>query len=1098
MNPPARQSSKLVITLDASRNDNTAVLPPAARGKLERLQGEEGAKGVTGGVALEGQQRMPGVLKNERDETWNPAQAAGLQVKATNMADHQAERFEREPGPVNGHALVNGIHEGTPANLMNGVGTSTASSQGNVSEGMVQVLGQLPPEIEHITYGYLPMSTMITRLAQETFSELNDVINELSDLKLSQPNGAAAADTAQANNDRKLRLLTFAQERRAQFIKVLVLSQWSRHVDSMGRVIDLKVWLDRQRKVFDDACNWMGELKRILRSERMPNPDLRTALEILSFGKAPWLPDLNYLPPEPLPPPRILKTLQSINTQLSIRLHLHENIPSFMRDFSIANGRATFRVMSEFELDLSIADEDPSSQLYFIDLRFLFSSDTAEVPQGRLRDDVEGTVNHFLGHGGLQECYDFLHDFVLSHKINILKHQAYRMSQANWSDHVKIEAVHRSLIIQYWIGRPGPKSWIEIGLRRRRAKRKAWLYKEEDEPHIGLRWFRVGKEVQDVPFAVDVELLSADTLLKEVISAHTDFVFKETASRLQKGQLYSKKILRLKRTRSVKEPIDSRISIQLTALQSCTLVQEPVSGRFSLLPPSPLHSRAEKELNSLSAPEIEASNRIAQLRAIASFDEVEQMVRCHGWDVAKTIRPSQDNIRHHFGWETLRAGFFRKTSWNAQWLLAFTASLAADVWWVVELDNRSTKRDQPVLGPSIRATYKVPGSGPAATMKELSFKELSRIERTAVGLISQFTDCRQLSTRKIPHKLVQPTRSRSSLEMPALLIDIPKQAAQGLLQSEKLANTPWLNHIVKLSFMGISAAKSNANHLVIARTGCAALRSQPLHSMIGSSTTVQAKSGAFAFHLTCPVGQPTMPAILDRLAGIERLIAYSTTLQSLRIRPSKLSLDHIDFLYAKKEQFYRARIAFAADQPPKLSFSHGNPQLRIQDQLTTWLSESDGLTHVIQYLQLSLPLLRALGNIEAAHADDKVTVLLRTAEWYCLRYRDPPAAFDIQLHRRREELMWFVKAMELPNHEKPEQRINDELSEMINGRGDGWEGVSPGIAATLVGVEALLERIDGLFQHLPLSVDPVAMDEPQRYPQGTKRKAEDDGVITLD
>ncbi|KAI4202692.1 MAG: hypothetical protein LQ350_002358 [Teloschistes chrysophthalmus] len=1015
------------------------------------------------------------------------------------MADHQAGRLERELGQAtNGQVIVNGIPEGTPSNLVNGITTSTGLAQGNVSESMAHLSRQLPPEIEHITYGYLPMSTMITRLAQETFGELNDVINELSDSKTSQPNGAAAADNAHANVDKKLRLLTFAQERRAQFIKVLVLSQWSRHADSMGRVIDLKVWLDGQRRLFNDACNWMGELKRILGSERMPNPDLKTALETLSLGKAPRLPDLNYLPPAPLSPSQILKSLRSINTQLSIRLNLHENIPHFMRDFSIMDGRATFRVPTEFELDLSIADEDPSSQLYFIDFRFLFASATADVPHGRLRDDIEGRVNHLLGHGGLNECYKFLHEFVLSHKINLLRHQAYGMAQAKWSDHIKVETVHRSCVIQYWIGRPGDKSWIEIGLRRRRAKRKSWLHKEEDDPHIGLRWFRAGKEVHDFPFSVDIGLLSAEKLLKEVISAHTNFIFKETVARLKESQLYSKKILGLKGTRSATEPIDIHLSVQLTRSQWCTLVQEPVSGRFALLPPSALHSRAERELNSLSGPDKETSSRIAQLRALASLEEVEETVRLHGWDITKSIKPSQDNIRHHFGRETLRAGFFRRAWWNTQWLLAFTASLADDAWWVVELENRSFKQDQPMLGPSIRATYRVPGSGPGAAVKSLSIADLSRIERNTVGLISQFTDCHELFAHKIPHKLVKSRRGSSLHEMPTLLIKFPKQAAQGLLESENSDNPAWSNQIVRLSFMGISAKTSPANHLAIARTGCRALRPGTLRSSIGSSTTVDAKSGTFAFQLTTPVGQSTVPAIMDRLARIERLTTYAATLQSLGSRPANLSLDHIEFFYAKNEQAYGVTISFAADRPPRLSFHRRNPQLRVQNHLTTMLSKPDGLAHVIHYLQLSLPLMCALAKIEAAHGNDQVAILLRSPEWCCLRYRDPPGGFNIRLRRRREELKWFVQEIELPDHERLHPQVRDHLSEMINGQGDGWEGVTPGIAATVVGVEALLEKIDELFLHVRSSADPLATSRLNQSPRGTKRKAEDDGVITLD
>ncbi|KAL8738750.1 MAG: hypothetical protein Q9181_000505 [Wetmoreana brouardii] len=1018
------------------------------------------------------------------------------------MASRKPENDDSKPGQTNGYLVVNGAGQATYGNQPNGDLTAIDASQVNISTHP-GLLGQLPPEIEHITFGYLPISALVSRLVQETFNGFNDVINELSESSIPQINGAAPANTSQANANKKLRLMSFSQERRAQFIKILVLLQWSRQAESMSKVIDLKVWLDGQRRLFDDACNWMGELKRLIGLERTPNPDLKTALEALSLGKAPRLPDLNYLPPKPLSPQRLLKALRGINTQLSIRLHLHETIPPSLRDFSIANGRVTFRVPHGFELDLSIADDNPSSQLYFIEFRFLLPLTPAEIPQGRLRDDIEGRVNHLLGQGGLKECYNFLHDFVLSHKINTLKQQALRLSQENWSEHLKVEAVHRSLVIQYWVGRPGAKNWIEIGLRRRKAKGSSWLHKEENEPHIGLRWFRAGKEIDDVLVTMKPELLSVESILKQTISAHTNFIFEETIKKLKEGHLYSRKRLRLKQIRSVAEPIDSYLSIHLTKSQSCTVMQEPVSGRFALLPPSPLNSRAERELNNLSSPEQGASSRIAQLRVIAAYEEIEHTARCCGWDAVNSIRLNQDSLRHHFGHDTLKAGFLKKTSWDAQWLLAFTASLAEDAWWIVELVKGPSKLDQPVVGPSIRAAFKVAPLDSDAAMRELSLLELSRIERTAAGLISQFTDCRQMATQKIPHRLVKPMRSRSCSEQSTLYIHIPKDQTPQLLKSEGPATVPWANQVVRLSFIGVDTDSSLVSHLVVARTDCAALRSQRLSSMTGGSVSFHPQSGAFAFRLINPVGQSTIPAILDRLTRVDRLVTYVMTLQSLKMKTPDLSLDHVEFTYANKPQDYRAKISFPREAPPRLFFNHGNPHLRIRDQLTAVLRTRDGISHVIPYLQLSLPLMRVLAAIEVGHIDDRVAILPRSAEWYQIRYRSPPGKFDVRLRRRKESFMWFIQEMSLPNTEPQDQRVRDQLAGMLDGSGEGWVGVKPGIAATLAGVESLLQQIDKIFQQVP-SGDPAdtnsqhATNDQNDNRKGIKRKAEDDAVVILD
>ncbi|KAL8721764.1 MAG: hypothetical protein Q9225_001613 [Loekoesia sp. 1 TL-2023] len=1013
------------------------------------------------------------------------------------MTDSKARKRIREEEQGDCFQPANGAQEGVNGTQINGDSLASQISQAKPSAAIENAPGQLPPEIEHITFGYLSMSNLVTRLVQETFNGLSECINDMSELPVPQNESEVTADTQKVNEQKKLRLLNFAQDRRAQFIKILVLSQWSRQAESISKVIDLRVWLESQRRLYDDACNWMGELKRIMESERMPNPDLKTALEALSLGKAPALPDLGYLPPQPLSPQQLLKALQGINTQLSIRLHLHETIPPAFRDHSIANGRVTFRVPNEFEVDLSIADDDPSKQLYFIDFRLSFSPTPAELPQGHLRGELEHRVNEVLSRDGLNGCYCFLHNFVLSHKLNILKHQAYRLSQEKWSEHLKVEAVHRSLVIQYWVSRPGGKNWVELGIRRRKAKRSSWLQQEEDDPHIGIRWFRSGKETTNVPVTFNLGDLSVETILKQVISAHTDSIFKETKAKLSESHLYSKNILRLKRTRSVAEPTKSRLCVQLTPSQSCTVIQEPVTGRLALQPASSLNSRAERELNSLVSPEKDASSRITQLRAIAAADEVENTARCHGWEIVSSIRPSQEILRQHFGNDTLKASFFRKRSWNAQWLLVFTASLAGDGWWIVELDDRTSKpAPTAALGPSVRAAFKVSANGAAAASKELSFLDLAKIERTAAGLISQFTDSRQLSIQDFPHKLVRPIPNKSHSELPTLYVHFPEQRAQKFQRSSKPSAIPWTSQTVRISFMGTDASKALASHLVVAQIGPATLRSQSLNSMIGEFIKFHPKSGAFAFRLTTPIGQSTIPAILDRLARVQRLVDYVTTLQAFKIKARNLSLDHLEFTYAGKPQDCRVKISFAGDEPPQLTLNQGNPHLRIQDQLTGLFRKANGLNQVILYLRLTLPLMRAFAAIEAAHANNEVTILPRSADWFHIRYDKPPARFDLRLRKRRENLMWFVQPLSLDADEKQDQRVRDELNSMIKGRGEGWIGVSPGIAATLDGVESVLKKIDDSFQHVP-TTEPMSTGEKQDF-KGQKRKAEDSDVVVLD
>jgi len=249
---------------------------------------------------------MPGIIME--DPSSNGASSFRESDSRTNGAPGVYEAMDDKRRTLDG--LANGVAQiNDPSALRNGLLTNGKSSSPDGVEtapfDAANPFGQLPPEIEHITFGYLPLSKLITRLVQESFNDLSQVVNDMSAMQISQQpqqsnpnhlqnhvNGNIAGASSQANVQKKLRLLHFAQDRRAQFIKLLVLSQWSRQAADVSKAIDLKVWLDRQKGLYDDAGGWMGELKRNLGPAKMPNPDLKTSLEVLSTGKASWLPDV--------------------------------------------------------------------------------------------------------------------------------------------------------------------------------------------------------------------------------------------------------------------------------------------------------------------------------------------------------------------------------------------------------------------------------------------------------------------------------------------------------------------------------------------------------------------------------------------------------------------------------------------------------------------------------------------------------------------------------------------------------------------------------------------------------------------------------------
>ena len=1046
---------------------------------------------------------MPGIVP--RSETLSFKGADGIKmsgdIKSEGIASGNIEEIKMEDY-ANGNTYTNGVNGPVNGTYVNGISSTPTETQRKTLTAIENLVGQLPPEIEHITFGYVPFSTLISRLVQETFNGLTDVINDMSEMSVPQPglNGSLShlnhhingnGATGDANVQKKLRMLNFASDRRAQFIKILILSKWARQAEAVSKVIDLNVWTSTRKQEYQDCISWMGELKRRLGPLRDPNPDIKTALEVLSLGKASWLPDLGYIPPEPLSAQQLLSTLRKINILLSIRLNLHENIPPVFRDFSIASGRATFRVPEEFEVDLSIAEEDPASQLYFIDFRYIFSPTPKDLPAGRLREEIEGRANHVLQSEGLQGLFDFLHNLVLTHKLAVLKNQAYEMARGYWSEHLKVEAVHRSVVVQYWLNKLGGKNWIEIGLKRGKEPSNPYSLNAMRIPQIAIRWFRGGKEVNDVQVTMRLGDLSIADILKQVIALHTNYIFQSTAAKLGEATLYSEGYLRLKSNSATAEPIDASLLVQLTTSKAVKVVQEPVSGRFAVLPASQLNSRAEFELNRLASPATDGVSQFAHLRSFTSLEEVDTSARSVGWEPVRSLNPSQETIQRLFSKGVQKTRFFRRPNWNANWLLAFTTSLGGDFWWAVELSDKETApgpgTSNPTTGTSLRAAYKILSAGQTSLVMDPSATVLAQIERTAAGMISHNIDARHLSASKIPHRiqLSPPNSARSQSPSATIFIQFPTERAASLISSPERLDLAWAHEIVKLEYRSLDSSKTSTAHIASVRISKSISNVKDVISAI-PSVAFQPSTQSLAFQIVTKVGETTIPNLTSRLSAIGLLLDFVSTIKLHRIKFNAASLTHIDFTYAKSPSILKATIHFAADTPMYISLTPPNPHLRIIDHLTTLLRSKD-LTTVLATMRMTMPFLNALSAIEAAGG---VEVLTRSEQWFQVRYSDPcsKGGYDIRLRQRRDDAMWFIPESSVRKVETGNADFEQGLEAAMRGKGEGWWGVKGGMIAYLNGVENLIAKLDEVFR----ASKHVAGESNPR-----KRKAEEE-VVEID
>lgn len=243
------------------------------------------------GVIMENGSRNGSHTNHDRDQRPNGVNGASygvekVQDKGKGRAEPQGNMTPVSPLPngMNGNTMEESRHQ---------------NGGDMIPKDLKERLDQLPLEIAHITEGYIPLSGLLSRMAQKTHNDLNQTIMDLAQMPVpvSAVNGnsshiSTSDDNSADNHNKKMRLLKFAQDAHADWAKALVITMWSKRAAEVSKIIDLKIHLDGQNMFYENAVNELSEVKRSLINARLPNPDFKTAVEVLSTGKSSWMPEV--------------------------------------------------------------------------------------------------------------------------------------------------------------------------------------------------------------------------------------------------------------------------------------------------------------------------------------------------------------------------------------------------------------------------------------------------------------------------------------------------------------------------------------------------------------------------------------------------------------------------------------------------------------------------------------------------------------------------------------------------------------------------------------------------------------------------------------
>ncbi|EGP83661.1 uncharacterized protein MYCGRDRAFT_111204 [Zymoseptoria tritici IPO323] len=795
-----------------------------------------------------------------------------------------------------------------------------------------------------------PMGVLIERLAQQCFTDLGTTLKTMAEIPEStQANGVVphAVDTSVASLTKKRTLMDFAHNQRDRFIKTLVLSDWARNEQDMARLVDIKVWQERQLGAQVQAISSIGNTKHNMQGAKIPNPNLDGALELLATGTS-RMPDLGYLPPKKLSAKQLLRTLQDMNVALATRLNLHEELPYYFNDLSIANGRATFRVADEFEVDLSLGDEDPSTPFWFIDMRFLFSP-TPDITDDVSRMELEKRVNIALAsESKLQGCYDLLHNFVLTHKINVLRDQASQLLREKWFDCLFVEMKKRVLIVQYWSDLAGPKSWLEIGVSTGKQNRKG---SKPANAQLSVRWFRRGQEVLDDSPSIDWKTLNVEQVLGTLIAKHTSWDLRNTKNGLVKLAGSNSK-LDMTLDACADTPEDCSLALGLPGMRTPYIVRkEVVTGKWAISPPTMLAARAERLMNAdLKA---DPAVQLAQMLCGTNQERIGKAADLAGWiSVSSRTLAPQNNLKALFGADTVSRSIYKcKRGWSDSWALVATFGLSGDKWWAARLEPKLEARGTST-GSIFAEARRISIPSDLLALSGVARSLLIRIEKLAVAQISLAVVTQDLDSKRIPYKIENTAsltpaersrgeRSSAASAEPAVVLDSASffdDAKSDPLRKPFKDGSIRLTHDRNItSPPATDGSRAEVTHCLrlTVRHGVLNHLQEYLLTKPRDADMFMNDRGALALRVRVQFGQPCVSVLQARLRSCKRLDAYLVALARYSFVCTHLSLTRVTFTYPSNPDL-SATVRFSTNPnaPPsadlKLHPTDSNPHQRVR------------------------------------------------------------------------------------------------------------------------------------------------------------------------
>ncbi len=202
-------------------------------------------------------------------------------------------------------------------------------------------LSQLEQELPLEETDLVSLAALVERIANYGYESLQNLAETLPSLP---------------SSSKRAKIFNTALDVRKQFIKLLVLSRWSKDVADLQKARNIIALLSEQQWQHEDVFAGLTDIRKILPNARMRNADLPTAIDVLQTGTYRRLPasikDM-AVAPKPFTDEQALAIVSRLEDALRTRMACRELVPAPLSNYSIRDGKVHFHVQGLFEAQLT-------------------------------------------------------------------------------------------------------------------------------------------------------------------------------------------------------------------------------------------------------------------------------------------------------------------------------------------------------------------------------------------------------------------------------------------------------------------------------------------------------------------------------------------------------------------------------------------------------------------------------------------------------------------------------------------------------------------------------------------------------------------------